>query len=56
MLGRSGALLGTTVAGSFVSDAMMENENREGLTLSMTFSNELGQSMAKHTNSKSVSG
>lgn len=40
----------------YMSDESHRNATDDMLTLSMTFSNELGQSMAKQTKRRSVSG
>jgi hypothetical protein len=50
--GRSGGLPGTTWAGQCVQ--LISGSGQ--VTLSMTFSSELGQSMAKQTKMMSVSG
>lgn len=58
-MGRSGALPGTTVEGvGGLEVGLREGVKGGGLvvTLSMTFSRELGQSMAKQTKRRSVSG
>lgn len=51
--GRNAGLLGTTV---IVSKVGSEEAAREMHTLSMTFSSEFGQSIAKQTKRRSVSG